>query len=120
MPPRTEPLGVAGVYRRRRDGAIGTEIWEHRAVGARPTGSALIDRVDAGQRERLSAVKGVNGHGIAMCCDPGRQVSYLCLLVTAEPSELDAEQLARALAAVFERANDFDYEVIVFPEGLAR
>ena len=44
----------------------------------------------------------------------------LPLLVTAEPSELDADQLARALAAVFERANELDYEVIVFPEGPAR
>lgn len=119
MPPRSEPLGVTGVYRRRRDGVTGTEIWEHRVAGARPTGSALIDRLDAERRDRLSAVKGVNGHGIALCCDPGRQVGYSCLLVTAEPSELDAEQLARALAAVFERANDLDYEVIVLPEGLA-
>lgn len=65
----------------------------------------------------VSAVSGVNGHGITLCCDPGLQVGYSCLLVTAEPSELDAEQLARALAAVFVQASDLDYEVIVFPEG---
>ena len=119
MPSRTEPLGVAGVYRRRRDGATGPEIWEHRATGVRPSGSALVDGIDA-QRELLNGVRGVNGHGIAMCCHPGRQNGYSCLLVTAERSELDAEQLARALAAVFERARDLDYEVIVFPEGLGR
>ncbi|MDC0722174.1 hypothetical protein [Nannocystis bainbridge] len=118
VPERTEPHGVAGVYQRRRGGAIGTEIWEHRATGSRPTGTGLIDRMDAQQRDRLNTVKGVNGHGFAMCCHPGHQVGYPCLMVTAEPSELDTEHLARELSAIFEKANDLDYEVIVIPDGL--
>ncbi|MDC0722781.1 hypothetical protein [Nannocystis bainbridge] len=120
VPARTEPHGVAGDYQRRRDEVSGTEIWEHRATGARPTGPELTARLDDAQRDRLSAVQGVNGHGIAMCCEPGLQVGYACLLVTAEPAELDAEELARELAAMFARASDLDYEVIVFPEGLGR
>lgn len=39
-------------------------------------------------------------------------------MVTAEPSELDTEHLARELSAIFEKASDLDYEVIVVPDGL--
>lgn len=120
VPAHTEPLGVAGDYQRRRDDESGTEIWEHRIAGVRPSGSELTSRIDDAQRDRLGAVKGVYGHGIAMCCEPGSQVGYMCLMVTAEPAELDVEQLARALAAVFARASDLDYEVIVWPEGPGR